>query len=441
MQAYGKYNPINFEYVKQLPEGWKLLPNIAIFENRNQKGFVEEELLSVTIGRGVIKQSELDKKDSSNSDKSNYKLVKPGDLVYSMRFRQGASGYSQYRGLVSNVCQILKPKIEINPKFFHYQFRHSFYQDYAKRYSYGIADGQFPLRWNDFKRMFSIVPPLEVQNKIVQMLDDKIGTLGDYKIKKYFLIELLKQEADLRIEKVLIQGTKKQSFQNTSEKWLSQIPLGWNLYKIKHIAKLNPPKSESGIHKNSNEPAVFLPMENVSECGIIKNELKQPIKELWDGFTNFQKNDIITAKITPCFENGKGAYLNTLETEYGFGSTEFIVLRPNIKKVFPKFLYHYLHSARFRTIGIQHMTGTAGQKRISSQFIGNFPIGLPDLEEQKIIVKKIADIQQKLSKSIELVDKEKDAIDNYIESLIFSVIIGKLQAGDTSHPILSEPIL
>ena len=107
LQPYKNYVPVAYDYVSQLPEGWQLLPNIAIFEERIERGHDNEELLSVTIGRGVIRQTELDKKDSSTLDKSKYLLIYPNDLVYSMRYRQGASCYSQYRGIVSPACTVV----------------------------------------------------------------------------------------------------------------------------------------------------------------------------------------------------------------------------------------------------------------------------------------------------------------------------------------------
>lgn len=180
LKKYKSYNAVKYDYVNQLPEGWQLLPNIAIFEERKERGYENEELLSVTIGRGVIKQTELTKKDSSTLDKSKYLLVYPGDLVYSMRFRQGASGYSNFKGIVSPACTVLKSKknIKINQKYFHYLFRTEFYKNYVERFSYGIADGQIPLRYSDFKRMYSIFPPIEEQDKIVNYLDDKIYSIN-----------------------------------------------------------------------------------------------------------------------------------------------------------------------------------------------------------------------------------------------------------------------
>lgn len=180
LNCYKEYSEVNYDYTEKLPSNWKLVPNIALFQERIERGFPEETLLSVTIGKGIIKQKDINKKDSSTSDKSKYKLVLPKDLAYSIRFRQGAVGYSTMRGIVSPACVILKVKknVEINPRFFYYQFKTEFYKNYAERFSYGIADGQIPLRYKDFKRMYSIYPPISTQNEIVQFLDNRVSSIN-----------------------------------------------------------------------------------------------------------------------------------------------------------------------------------------------------------------------------------------------------------------------
>ena len=199
LQPYNKYYPVAYDYVTQLPDGWQLLPNIAIFQERIERGHINEELLSVTIGKGVIRQTDVDiKKDSSNEDKSKYKLIKVGDIAYNkMRMWQGALGYSDFQGISSPAYVILKPKMKINPRYFHYMFRTSFYTNYSKRFSYGIVDDQLSLRYTDFKRMYSIVPPLSVQNSIVSYLDKKNEQIDTFIRNKERLIELLKLEKDI----------------------------------------------------------------------------------------------------------------------------------------------------------------------------------------------------------------------------------------------------
>lgn len=180
LPRFESYKPIQYDYLDMLPLDWNILPNIALFEERIERGYPAETLLSVTIGKGIIKQSDIDKKDTSTSDKSKYKLIMPNDLAYSIRFRQGSVGYSNLRGIVSPACTILKSKrnLKINMKFFYYQFKTEFYKNYAERFSYGIADGQIPLRYKEFKRMKTIVPPFSMQNKIVQFLDQRVSAIN-----------------------------------------------------------------------------------------------------------------------------------------------------------------------------------------------------------------------------------------------------------------------
>lgn len=170
-KPYKEYSPVTSDYFKTLPKGWDYLPNIAIFKEKLERNHIDAELLSVTITSGVIKQSEVDKNDTSNSDKSKYKFVKPNDIVYNkMRMWQGAVGISNHTGIVSPAYIVVSPKIQIDSKYFHYQFRGSYFINYSKRFSYGLCDDQLSLRHTDFKRMYSVLPPIETQKKIAAVL-------------------------------------------------------------------------------------------------------------------------------------------------------------------------------------------------------------------------------------------------------------------------------
>jgi type I restriction enzyme S subunit len=79
LQPYKKYYPVSYEYVQSLPDGWQLLPNIAVFRERKEKGTKNEELLSIVASRGVIKTSDYElKKDRSTDDKSEYLCKESG---------------------------------------------------------------------------------------------------------------------------------------------------------------------------------------------------------------------------------------------------------------------------------------------------------------------------------------------------------------------------
>ena len=107
-------------------------------------------------------------------------------------------------------------------------------------------------------------------------------------------------------------------------------------------------------------------------------------KDVSSGLTVFERGDVLFAKITPCMENGKGAFVDSLPTRYAFGSTEFHVLRPS-PSIDGKFLYYYTFNPTFRAYAAENMSGAAGQKRVSSRFLKDTRLFLPPLQEQRRI--------------------------------------------------------
>lgn len=197
--------------------------------------------------------------------------------------------------------------------------------------------------------------------------------------------------------------------------WLGRLPSHWQVKRLKHVCRMNPSKSEiRGLADDL--PVSFLPMEKVSEQGGLDLELSKPLGFLWQGFTYFRDGDVLVAKITPCFENGKGALACGLENGIGFGTTELHVLRP-LSVVEPRFLELVTRQYSFRQLGCTSMTGVAGQQRVSEAFISNFVIGLPPLEEQRHIVAfldreaaKIDALIAKKERLIELLQEKRTAL-------------------------------
>jgi len=134
-------------------------------------------------------------------------------------------------------------------------------------------------------------------------------------------------------------------------------------------------------------------MSSVSEEGKILRQETRKLGETKKGYTYFERNDVLLAKITPCFENGKAALASDLEHPIGFGSTEFHVLRPDPKKLDAKFLFYLVWSRRFRYLGQKVMTGAAGQRRVPTAFLNNYEIPLPPLDDQKRIAHLLGKVE------------------------------------------------
>nr|WP_241197936.1 restriction endonuclease subunit S [Pseudomonas oleovorans] len=148
-------------------------------------------------------------------------------------------------------------------------------------------------------------------------------------------------------------------------------------------------------------------MASASEDGHLLASEARVLSETKKGFTYFDRSDVLLAKITPCFENGKCLRPGQIPTEIGFGSTEFHVIRPDTESLDSLYLFYLVWSEKFRFLGEKSMSGAAGQKRVGSDFLKGFEIPLPPLPEQKriaAILDKADAIRRKRQQAIQLAD-------------------------------------
>ncbi|EOS7760907.1 restriction endonuclease subunit S [Enterococcus hirae] len=149
-----------------------------VFSERSERSS-EGELISVTINSGVIKASELDRKDNSSDNKSNYKKVEVGDIAYnSMRMWQGASGYSSYEGILSPAYTVIIPKEGTDSKFFAYDFKRYDMIQTFKRNSQGLTSDTWNLKFPTLKLVKIMVPSIEEQKQIAAFFERLDNTIA-----------------------------------------------------------------------------------------------------------------------------------------------------------------------------------------------------------------------------------------------------------------------
>ncbi|MFN9727484.1 N-6 DNA methylase [Acidovorax sp.] len=162
----------------------------------------------------------------------------------------------------------------------------------------------------------------------------------------------------------------------------------WPIVLVRDVAVLNP--SRSALKNLSPDTKVsFIEMAAVSEEGYIEQE-KSAVRPLSDfkgaSYTNFTDDDVLIAKITPCMENGKSALVRNLVSGIGFGSTEFHVIRADMLRLLPGYLFVYLNRVQVRKNAEQKMTGSSGHRRVPESFYADLKIPLPPLNIQQKIV-------------------------------------------------------
>jgi len=423
LQPYKKYNSVAYDYATELPDGWQLLPNIAIFQERIDRGHINEELLSITIGKGVIKQTDVDiKKDSSNEDKSKYKLIKVGDIAYNkMRMWQGALGYSDYQGISSPAYVILKPKMKISPRFFHYMFRSNFYTNYSKRFSYGIVDDQLSLRYTDFKRMYSIVPPLEVQNSIVAYLDKKKREIDKFIRNKERLVELLELNRQRKIFDAITKGIDKNfELKESGFPWIGLIPKHWELKKIKSFAN-HVQRGSSPTYVNESE-LVVISQASISSGFIDDAKFKYQSKAKIEHFKGrLFKDDVLLAS-TGGGVLGKSIVFNR-EGNY-IADGHLTIIRDKKKRFNSKFLYYFL-SINFDFIEGYLGQGSTNQTELQRGWFRDLYLPFPELNEQERIVDFVNEFNEEINSAISKAQKEISSIKEYREALITDLVTGK----------------
>ena len=173
------------------------------------------------------------------------------------------------------------------------------------------------------------------------------------------------------------------------------------------------PKTDCAM-LTDNTSVSFVPMSNVQEKNNVVSYDSVPYSKVKKGFTVFQRDDLIWAKITPCMQNGKSCVVADMPTEVGFGSTEFHVIRKRSNGIYMPFIWAIFSNDNVLKAAQATFSGTAGQQRVSASFIENFPAVLPDFSKQVSLVaeleNKLAMLNSKLQKADDLLAEMSDYI-------------------------------
>ena len=232
-------------------------------------------------------------------------------------------------------------------------------------------------------------------------IPDLINIFKDYQAEK----DVAEQENVVIAKKTDIAG---QDYILVGERYLthSNGHSIWPIVKIGDVCQINPKKSE--ISDVALDTIVsFVPMADLNENRkSFKAKERKPLGEVYSSYTYFRENDILLAKVTPCFENGKSGIANDLYNGIGFGSSEFFVLRADRQYILPDYLYRLINTDQFADLGKQKMTGTGGLQRVPKDFVANYHIPLPPLTVQEEIVAEIESYQR-------IIDGARQVVENY----------------------------
>lgn len=192
----------------------------------------------------------------------------------------------------------------------------------------------------------------------------------------------------------------------------------WKSYRLADVCEIQPPKKQVKAKLDDVDKVTFLGMDGlgIGTPSIAPSD-DRALADVYKSYTYFEENDVLLAKITPCFENGKLGIATGLTNGVGFGSSEFVVFRC-VEKLLPKYLYYFLRQDRFRLEGARNMSGAVGHKRVTKEFIENTEIPVPPLAEQERIVAKLDAAFAEIDRVIELTRERELALHSLKSALL-----------------------
>jgi type I restriction enzyme S subunit len=261
------------------------------------------------------------------------------------------------------------------------------------------------------------MPPAAEIDLLLAHIDRETARLDALVAKKTRFTELLREKRQALITHAVTKGLDPNvKMKDTGVEWLGEVPEHWEIKRLRFAVTLNP-SIRPDLQEDPTCEVSFLPMEAIGEDGSLRLEQSRAVQDVRNGYSYFEDGDVAFAKVTPCFENGKGALMQGLQCAAGFGTTELTVMRPLQDFMDARHLSYIVQSTQFRSLGAAAMTGAGGLKRVPDEFTRNFLVALPPRPERELIgdhldreATRIDALLRKTERSIELLKERRTAL-------------------------------
>lgn len=410
-------------WIGQIPKHWEVTKINHLYSQRNQKVSDKDfEPLSVTK-KGILPQLENAAK-TDNGD--NRKLVKIDDFVINSRSdRRGSCGISSFDGSVSLINIVLKPRENMNSKYFDWLFHTTLFADEFYKYGNGIVDDLWSTRWDNMKNISVPYPPLNEQKKIAEFLDKKCEIIDKRLNNLERKIKSLKEYKKSLISECVTKGLnpKNMEFKDSQISWIGKIPKHWEVKRLKYIAtkiyKGNGITKEQ-VFENGDMPCVRYGEIYTKYNYSFDKCFSYTFEKVLNSTSYFGYGDILFTCTGELIEEiGKNVvYLGDKKCLAG---GDIIILN---HKQNPSFLNYALDCNYARN---QKSYGKAKLKvvHISSREISNLFVVLPPLNEQKEIAEFLDKKCEKIDRLNENYTKQITTLKEYKKSLIYECVTGK----------------
>ena len=377
-------------------------------------------------------------------EESNLSVLPAGSVIISTRAPIGHMAINDVPMAFNQGCRGIIPGDRVHGPFLYYTLKSRVPE------LNGMANGTtfVELSRDELAAVSVKLPPLDTQRRIARFLDEKTARIDGLIENKQELLGRLAEKRQALITRAVTKGLNPDvpltpsdigarggerpaaegvdgmtTVAQKARAAYGEIPEDWTRRRLRFDVVLNPNKSS--LDMEPDELVSFIPMDVVGEHGGLDLDDVRELKDVYDGYTYLAEGDVCIAKITPCFENGKGALAEGLTNGVGFGTTELHVVRPgpNIDR---RFLFYVSIADDFRRLGKSEMNGAAGQKRIDESFIKDWMAPLPPLDTQRQIARFLDEKTAQIDGLMERIWDSVARLEEYRSAQITAAVTGHL---------------
>lgn len=384
--------------------------------NFNNDGTIDfEDVAELNVEQRNFKNREIIKDDIILERSGGGPTQPVGRVVFFEREDQFTYSFSNFTSRIR-----INDNLIIFPKFLFY-FLLDFYNQGKTNDIQNRTTGIRNLDFSRYKQIPIPLPPLLEQQKIAAVL----SAVQEAKEKTEAVIAAAKALKKSMMKHLFTYGpVSPQEAENVplKETEIGPVPEDWEVVRLGDTFEFS--KKPRNLKIKNDDFVPFIPMEMISETNkSIKSWEEKRYSEISSGSFVFRK-DIIIAKITPSFENGKQAILDNLPTDFGYATTEIWALHPaKNKKSITYYLHYYLKISSIRKILAGKMEGSTGRQRLPKHVLENLPMPLPPLPIQQ----KIASILSAIDEKIEAEENKKKALEDLFKSLLHNLMTAKIR--------------
>jgi len=417
MYRYESYENTGLDWVPAIPKHWSLTRSKFIFRNKSIKNCPDEPLLSVTQKDGVVLRSESDLNVwNPTDDVSGYKLIEPSNFVISLRSFEGGLELSTVKGIVSPAYTVLEKTRQINDPYFRWLMKsHQFIIELNKHVT-GIRQGK-NIGWDDFSNIYLTVPPIEEQKLISRYLDKKTSQIDSLVEKIQKKIELLKEQRTSLINHYVTKGLDPNvEVKDSGIEWIGEIPKHWGLKKLKYVVQI-----QKDIVGELGHDVL-----SVTQGGLKIKDLSKNEGQMSMDYSKYQQ--VTVDQFVMNHMDLLTGYVD--QSKYnGVTSPDYRVFSLVNPLILPDYLLRILQFGYMGKIFYRYGRGVSsmGRWRLPSDEFLDFSIPVPPVKEQENIVQQLG---RKISYDYGLIDKELKRVEllkEYRQSLISSVVTGKVR--------------